>query len=206
MSDVQVIYGAGEAFFAHKILLSVHSACFNDVLEQFSNVSDTDPAIPCFIPINVLRLTRLQCHRITLDRKDNPDLVLIMLYEIYDPDHVIKLDEWAAYITEMCALTQKYGLENSNTRHRSRFLEGMKEGTHKPSYPLAVARVCGPDSSANTHTKLSEEVFQRCIEDAKTLFEENKTFLKMLVGGTLFNKKYAGRFAAEMAGIHTKET
>ncbi|KAG9698952.1 hypothetical protein KCU95_g1825, partial [Aureobasidium melanogenum] len=183
LSDVQVIYGAGEAFFAHKILLSVNSACFNDVLEQSSN-----------------------CHRITLDRKDNPDLVLIMLYEIYDPDHVIKLDEWAAYIKEMCAVTQKYGLENSNTRHRSRFLEGMKEGTHKPSYPLAVARVCGPDSSAETHTKLSEEVFKRCVEDAKTLFEENKTFLKMLVGGTLFNTKYAGRFAAEMAGINTKET
>ncbi|KAH0370555.1 hypothetical protein KCU65_g2584, partial [Aureobasidium melanogenum] len=182
-SDVQVIYGGGEAFFTHKILLSTHSACFNDMLEQSSN-----------------------CQYIALDREDNPNLVLTMLYEIHDPDYVIELETWAAYISEMCALTQKYGLEDSNSRHRSRFLDGMREGKRKSSYPLAVALVCGPDSSVDTHTKLSEQVFKRCVEDSKTLFQDNKTFLKMLVGGTLFNAKYAGRFAAEMAGVHTEET
>lgn len=169
-------------------------------------MSNTNLAFLFFTFINVLRLTRLQCHCIVLDKEDDPNLITTMLHEIHDPDYLVKPHDWAAYNADMCALTQKYGLEDSNVRHRFVFLDTMNKEKWKSSYPLTVALVCGPDSSEYADTKLPEQVFKRCLEDAKDLLKDNKTFFKMLVEGKLFNTKFAGRFAAGMAGFHVSET
>ncbi|KAG9642655.1 hypothetical protein KCU64_g12074, partial [Aureobasidium melanogenum] len=133
--DLRITYGSGQTFFTHKILVSIHSVYLNDMLGQ-----------------------SLDCHCIALDREDDPNLITTMLHEIHDPDYLVKPHDWAAYNADMCALTQKYGLEDSNFRHRFVFLDTMNKEKRKSSYPLAVALVCGPDSSEYADTKLPEQV------------------------------------------------
>lgn len=174
------------------------------MLEHSSVVSSISVALQFFAPIDTFKLTWLQGDCIPLDREDDPEMIELMLHEVFFPDCTADLHDLKAFTADMCVLTQKYDLQDANFRHRFQYLEDMKRRKCQSSYPLAVALVCGPNSSKYADTNLPEQVFKRCIEDAKTLVKENKTFLKMLEEGTLFNAKFAGRFAAGLAGYITE--
>lgn len=175
------------------------------MLEHSSVVSSISVAFLFFTPIDIFKLTWLQGDHIALGREDDPDLIELMLHEICDPDCTADLHDLEAFTADMCVLTQQYCLQDANFRHRFRYLEDMKKEKCQLGYPLAVALVCGPDSSKYADTHLPEQVFKSCLEDAKTLVKENKTFLKMLEEGTLFNAKFAGRFAAGLADHITEK-
>lgn len=132
-------------------------------------------------------------------------MIEIMLHEILDPNYTTNPHDPIAFSADMCVLTQKYDLQDANFKHRHKILEIMKKEKCQSSYPLAVALVCGPDSSRYADTKLPEQIFKCCLEDARTLVKENKTFLEMLKEGTLLDAKFAGRFAAGLADHITEE-
>lgn len=185
----------------HRILLSTHSPYFDDMLKQYSVVSNTRLAYFFSTVIDTLELTQLQNDCVDLGREDDPILIETMLQEIFDPEHVAKAPDLAAFSAAMCLLTKKYDLRDASYRHRHRFVETMNKEKEEPSYPQALALVCGPDSSKFANTMLPEQAFESCLTDAKTLVKKNKTFLKMLKEGTLFSAEYAGWFAAGLATL-----
>ncbi|KAK6003018.1 hypothetical protein QM012_000863 [Aureobasidium pullulans] len=182
-SDIKVTFGDGQTFSTHKILLAIHSIDFDEMLQ--------DPLVD-------------DC--LDLGRGDDPTLIEAMLHEVFDPDNKFEPHDWTTFSADMCALTKKYYLQDAEFHHRHRFLSITNEQKQEPSYPLAIALVCGPGSSKYADTVLPDQAFKSCLEDAKTLVKDNKPFFKMLKAGELFNAKFAGRFAAELAGHITGET
>ena len=120
-----------------------------------------------------------------------------MIHNLYDLKYHPDPEDWTVFSADMYLIAKKYGLNKIANNYFLAFTERVYgEDMTTSEYALHIAKFCGPCAPAcYADTELSERMFTGILEKIRLLLDWNEDFCKMLEDGTLFNARFAGRFA-----------
>ncbi|CAD0014916.1 unnamed protein product [Aureobasidium pullulans] len=185
-SDLTITLGDGQKIFGHKVVLASDSTHFQDMFERFPSMDNID-----------------------LSAEENSAAVIAYVEDFYTGDGSSVAECSMSCYADMHMLAEKHGRKDFTARYQERFHGILTEDPFDEKYIANLTKYCGPHNSKYSESSLPEKVFEHVLNRVELLEESceypPESFETGLGEGTIFNAKFAGRFAKEMFSSFVEE-
>ncbi|THX51871.1 hypothetical protein D6D06_07103 [Aureobasidium pullulans] len=177
-SDITICIGAGPKIFAHKAVLASHSTCFQK------------------------KARKNPLSHIDLGIKGSHAAMKAFLKDFYMTDTYSESECSVQFYADLYLLATHLGREDIAPFYLDRFSALLSKEPFTYDYIACLETYCGPVYSRYSESTLSEVVFQQVLHRVRSLRESRdyppSYFARALQSGTVFNGRFAARFASEV--------
>ncbi|THZ89122.1 hypothetical protein D6C84_00415 [Aureobasidium pullulans] len=177
-SDLTITFGDGQKIFSHKVVLASDSTYFQNMFERFPSMDNID-----------------------LGAEENSATAIAYVKDFYTGDGSSDAECSMSCYADMHMLAKKHGREDFAAYYQQRFRDVLTEDPFDDKYIANLTKYCGPHNSKYSESSLPETVLEHVLNRVELLRESWKyppeSFETGLEEGTIFNAKFAGRFAKE---------
>ncbi|KAL2027823.1 hypothetical protein VTO58DRAFT_110511 [Aureobasidium pullulans] len=178
-SDITICIGGGLKIFAHKAVLASYSTCFRKKLERTPSIDSIDLGI-----------------------KGSHAAMKAFLKDFYMTDTYSESECSVQFYADLYLLATHLGREDIAPFYLDRFSALLSKEPFTYDYIACLETYCGPVYSRYSESTLSEVVFQQVLHRVRSLRESRdyppSYFARALQSGTVFNGRFAARFASEV--------
>ncbi|THX25848.1 hypothetical protein D6C77_01550 [Aureobasidium pullulans] len=186
-SDLTITLGDGQKIFSHKVILASDSTYFQDMFERFPSMDNID-----------------------LSAEENSAAAIAYVKDFYTGDGSSDAECSMSCYADMHMLAKKHGREDFAAYYQERFYDILtEEDPFDDKYIANLTKYRGPHNFKYSESSLPEMVFEQVLN--RVQFSQwrceypPESFGTGLGEGTIFNAKFAGRFAKEMFSSFVEE-
>ncbi|TIA66606.1 hypothetical protein D6C76_09179, partial [Aureobasidium pullulans] len=169
----------GLKIFAHKAVPASYSTCFQKKLERSPSIDSIDLGI-----------------------KGSHAAMKAFLKDFYMTDTYSESECSVQFYADLYLLATHLGREDIAPFYLDRFSALLSKEPFTYDYIACLETYCGPVYSRYSESTLSEVVFQQVLHRVRSLRESRdyppSYFARALQCGTVFNGRFAARFASEV--------
>ncbi|TIA02488.1 hypothetical protein D6C82_02742 [Aureobasidium pullulans] len=185
-SDITICIGGGLKIFAHKAVPASYSTCFQKKLERTPSIDSIDLGI-----------------------KGSYAAMKAFLKDFYMTDTYSESECSVQFYADLYLLATHLGREDIAPFYLDRFSALLSREPFTYDYIACLETYCGPVYSRYSESTLSEVVFQQVLHRVRSLRESRdyppSYFARALQCGTVFNGRFAARFASEVLSSFVME-